>query len=79
MQVNENEEDKPVSLPKEAKRVLSLLHIRYANNNKHQENAKFSNCHYHIQDIKYVQHKNINMTWDYRKFPRSPVSAESFK
>ena len=51
MQVNENEEDKPVSLSKEAKSVLSLLHIRDANNNKHQENANFSNCHYHIQDI----------------------------
>ena len=40
------------------------------------ENSKYSNHNYHVQDIKYVQHKNVNMTWDYRKFPRHPVSAE---
>ena len=28
---------------------------------------------------KYVQHKNINMTRDYWKFPRHPVAAEKFE
>ena len=37
------------------------------------------NCRYHIQDIKYVQHKNVKTTWGYRKFPRHPVSAEKFE
>ena len=79
MQVHENEEDQAVSLSKESKRMLLLLSTRDTNNNKRQENAKISNRHYHIQDIKYVQHKNINMTWDYHKFPRHPVAAEKFK
>ena len=26
-----------------------------------------------------MQHKNINTTWDYRKFPRHPVAAEKFE
>ena len=55
MQVNENKDDLDVSLAKKDKRVLSLLYNIYTNNNKQQENAKFSNRHYHIQDIKYVQ------------------------
>ena len=36
MQVCENEEDQAVSLEKEAKYVLSLLHNRYTKNNKRQ-------------------------------------------
>ena len=79
MKVNENEEDQAASLAKESKRDLSLIHIRYTKNNKHQENAKFSNLNYHIQDIKYVQHKNVNMYWDYCKFPRHPISKERLK
>ena len=71
MQVHENEEDQAVSLSKESKRMLLLLSTRDTNNNKRQENAKISNRHYHIQDIKYVQHKNVNMTWDYRNFTRN--------
>ena len=46
---------------------LSLLHTRYTKNNKLEENAKFSNHHYHIQYIIDVQHKNVNMSWDYQK------------
>ena len=34
MHIYENEEDQAVSLAKEAKRVLSLLHIRDTKNNK---------------------------------------------
>ena len=41
--------------------------------------SSFSNRHYHIQDIKYVQHENVNMTWYYWKFPRHPLSVENFK
>ena len=41
--------------------------------------CQFSNRHYHIQDIKYVQHKNINMTWDSWNFPRHPVAEEKSK
>ena len=58
--------------------MLSLLHIGDTNNNKRKENFKFHNLHYHIQYIKDVQHKNINMTWD-RKLPRHPVAAEMFE
>ena len=25
-----------------------------------------------------VQHKNVNMTWNYQKCPRHPVAAENF-
>ena len=78
MQVYENEENQDVSLAKEAKCVLFLLHTRGTNRNKLQENDIFYNLHYYIQDIKYVQHKNINMSWDYRKFPCHPVAAENF-
>ena len=37
--------------------MLLLLCTRDTKNNKRQEDAKFFNYHYHIQDIKYVQHK----------------------
>ena len=50
MQVHESGEDQAVSLTKEAKRILSLLHTRDKKTKK-QENGKFSNHHYHIQDI----------------------------
>ena len=40
---------------------------------------KVSNRHYQIQGIKDVQHKNVNVTWDYWKFPRHPVAATKFK
>ena len=56
-----------------------LLHTIDTNNNKRQENDKLYNRHYHIQDIKDVQHKNVNMPWDYRKFPSHPVAAEKFE
>ena len=55
MQVHENEEDQAASLTKETKRVLSLIHTRYKNNNKIQEDAEISNLPYHFQGIKYVQ------------------------
>ena len=78
MQVNENKEYQAVSLSKEGECVLSLPHTRDKNNNKQQENAKISNHHYHFQDIKDVQHKNVNATWDDWKFPMHPVSIEKF-
>ena len=56
VQVHKNGENQAVSLVKEDKRVLSLLHARYINNNKRQENVNFSNRHYHIQDINNMQH-----------------------
>ena len=37
--------------------MLSLLHTIYTKNNKQQENSKLSDRNYHIQDMKYVQHK----------------------
>ena len=75
MQVHENEEDRAVSLSKEAKHVLSFINNRDTRNNKWQENSKYPNRQYHIQDIKNVQHKNLNVTWYYRKFTRNPVAA----
>ena len=78
MQVHENEEDQAVNLAKQAKHVLSFLHTRDTKNNKRQENAKFYNHNYHIQDIRDVQHKNINMSCDYWKFPSHPVAAQKF-
>ena len=59
--------------------MLSLLHNRYTKNNKRQGKTKISNRHYQIQYIKDMQHKNVNMTWYYRNFPRHPVAAENFK
>ena len=44
-----------------------------------KKNAKFSNNNYIIQDIKYVQHKSVNMSWDYSKFSCHPVADERFK
>ena len=41
MQVHENESYKAVSLAKEAKHVLLVIHTRDTNNNKLQENYKF--------------------------------------
>ena len=37
------------------------------------------NRKYHIQDIKDLQHKNINVSWDYPNFPRHPVAAKKFE
>ena len=59
--------------------MLSLLHTIYKKKNKRQENVNISNRRYYIQDIKYVKHKNINMTWYYQNFPRHPVAAEKLK
>ena len=56
--------------------MLLLLNIIDTKNKKIKENGNISNQSYHIQDIKDVQHKNINMSWDYWKFPRNPVAAE---
>ena len=55
--------------------MLLLLHNIDTKNNKQQENSKAFNCRYHIQDIKYVQHKNVNIAWEYWIFPRQTVSA----
>ena len=79
MQVHENEEDQAVSLSKETKYVLYLLHTRDKNNIKFQGNYKISNCRYHIKDIKYMQHKKVDMSWYYRKFPCHPIAAEKFE
>ena len=59
--------------------LLIVTHTRYTNNNKQQENEKFSDRSYHVQDIQDMKHKNINMSWDYRKFSRHPVAAEKFE
>ena len=59
--------------------MLSLLHTRDSWNNKQQENSKFPNRHYHNKDIKYVQHKNLNITWYYWNFSRHPFAAEKFE
>ena len=75
MQVHEKKGDQALSVAKEAKQLLWLLHTIDKKSNKKQENYKFSNFQYHIQEIKDVQHKNVNMTWDYRKFHRHPVAA----
>ena len=48
-------------------------------NNKRQETFKFFNRHYHIQDIKYAQHKNVNISWGYQRFPCHKVAAETLK
>ena len=55
--------------------MLLLINKRDTKNNKRQENDKFSYPHDNIQDIKDVQHKIVNMTLDYCKFNRHPVSA----
>ena len=57
MKVRENKEDLYVSLSKESKHELSLIHTRYKKNN--QENANTPHRCYHIQEIKDVLHKNI--------------------
>ena len=59
--------------------VLYFLHNRDKKNNRRQENVNFSNRHYHIEYIKYLQYKNFNMTSDYQKFPRHPISAEKIE
>ena len=56
--------------------MLSLLHTRDTINKERQENENFSNSRYNFQDKKDVQPKNVNMTWEYRKFPRHPVATE---
>ena len=66
-------------MAKEAKHVVFLLCTINIKNNDQQESAKISNCHYHIQDIKDVQHKNVNMNWGYLKFPRHSVATEKFE
>ena len=73
MQVHENEEGQAIILAKEAKSVSSLIHTRDTKNN-----AKFFMGHYHIQNINNTKNKNINITWDYRKFPGHPVAEEKF-
>ena len=67
MKVIENEEYQSASLSKEDKRDLSLIHIRDTKNKKHQEKANFSHRNYHIKDIKYMQDKNVNISWDYTR------------
>ena len=62
MQVHEDEKVQALSITINDKRVLSLIHARYTKKIQWQENAKLFNCYYQIQDIKYVQHENVNMT-----------------
>ena len=38
-----------------------------------------SNRNYHIQDIKDMQHKNVNISWGNWNFTRHPFSAEKFE
>ena len=54
-----------------------ILQIKRTTNDK--KNSKFSNFRYHIKYIKDVQHKNINITKDYWKFPRHKFAAEKFE
>ena len=56
-----------------------MLHTRDIKGNRQQENSKFSYSRYHIQDFKNDKHKNVNIYWDYQKFPRNPVDAEKFE
>ena len=49
--------------------MLSSIYTIDTKNNKRQENS----------DIQHVQHKNINMTWDYLNFPRHLVAAGMFE
>ena len=56
-----------------------MLHTRYINNKKHQENDNISNQNNHFQDIKYVQYKNANTYWDYWNFPWRPIDKERFE
>ena len=56
-----------------------MLNTRDTQINKRQENTKFSNRNCHIQDIKYVKYKNIDMNGDYWKFPRHLVAAQNFE
>ena len=74
-----NEEDKSVRLLSEYWHILYLPNTRDTKNNKRQEKYKFSTCHYHIQDIKDVQHKNFSMSWDYSNFSCHLVADESYK
>ena len=73
MQVHESGEDQDVSLTKEAKRILSLLRTRDLKK-KIRKWKVFQPSLSHSRH-KYVQHKNVNMSWDYWKFPRHPVAA----
>ena len=66
-------------LRKEAKFLLSLLHTKDTNNKKWQENTEFSKWSLSNSRQKDVQHKNVNMDWDYRKFPINPVASETPK
>ena len=75
----ENKVDQAISLSKEANCVLSLLRNWDTKSNKCQENDMYSTHHYHIQDIKDVYYKNVNMYWDYWKFPCHPVTDEWYK
>ena len=55
-----------------------MINTRDAKSNKLQKHFKYFSCRYYIQDIKHVQHKNVNMSWDYWKFPCHPIAAEKF-
>ena len=33
----------------------------------------------HLRHKRYSQHKNVNMYWDYWKFPCHPIAAEKFE
>ena len=56
-----------------------MINTRDAKSNKLQKHFKYFSCRYYIQDIKHVQHKNVNMSWDYWKFPCHPVASKRFE
>ena len=76
MQVHENKEKQSVSLAKGSEPALSLFHTRYIKNNKKKLSSQPS---LYIQDMKYVQHKNVNMSWYYWKFPMHPFADEKYQ
>ena len=59
--------------------MLLFLHTRDKREQQAARKCQIYNCRYHIQDIKNVQHKDININWDYWKFPWHPVAAEKFE
>ena len=64
-----------VSLETEYQRVLAFIHTRDTKHSNTQENTEFSTRCYQIEYIKDIQHKNVSMSWDYRKFPCHPVTS----
>ena len=67
------------------KKIKMLLNVCYSpsilgiQRTTDDKKTKFSYCYYHIQDNIYVQHKNVNTTGKYWKFPRHLVAADNFE